>query len=50
MDEDIDRNRRRFLATGAMTIAAAHLGILSAVKASAARRVTWRQSATRPNG
>ena len=32
MDEDIDRNRRRFLAAGAMTIAAAHLGLLSAVK------------------
>ena len=28
----IDRNRRRFLAAGAMTIAAAHLGLLSAVK------------------
>ena len=26
MDEDIDRNRRRFLAAGAMTIAAAQLG------------------------
>ena len=32
MDNDIDRSRRRFLAAGAMTIAAAHLGILGAVK------------------
>ena len=37
MSEEIDHNRRRFLGTGAMTIAAAQLGVFSSAEAQSSK-------------